>query len=228
MRKKLYTRFPASRIKKIMQSDEDVGKIALPVPLLISKALELFLHDLCNRTHEITLKRGAKTMGSFHLKQCVHSFNVFDFLKEIVSKVPDVGCSNVGTEDRSYRKRKALDSEDNAIDEESKMTKTLSVNSGSGQGRGRGRGRGRVDHGSNKCEVDPHVSSYCHVKPEEAENDYSTSQLTSTTDTGFTIRNFDLNRDPVEDEVNTSFSTMLFTKQPSEMDHDVDDYDNDD
>ncbi|KAI9125787.1 hypothetical protein K1719_003205 [Acacia pycnantha] len=54
MRKKLDTRFPASRIKKIMQADEDVGKIALAVPVLVSKALELFLQDLCDRTYEVT------------------------------------------------------------------------------------------------------------------------------------------------------------------------------
>lgn len=32
-----------------------------------AKALELFLQDLCDRTYEITLQRGAKTMNSVHL-----------------------------------------------------------------------------------------------------------------------------------------------------------------
>lgn len=67
MRKKLDTRFPAARIKKIMQADEDVGKIAMAVPVLVSKALELFLQDLCDRTYDITLRRGAKTVNSLHL-----------------------------------------------------------------------------------------------------------------------------------------------------------------
>ena len=31
-----------ARIKKIMQSDEDVGKVAAAVPVIISRALELF------------------------------------------------------------------------------------------------------------------------------------------------------------------------------------------
>jgi histone H3/H4 len=56
-----------ARIKKIMQADEDVGKIALAVPVLVSKSLELFLQDLCDRTYEITLERGAKTVSSLHL-----------------------------------------------------------------------------------------------------------------------------------------------------------------
>ncbi|KAG8388891.1 hypothetical protein BUALT_Bualt02G0172500 [Buddleja alternifolia] len=67
-----------------MQADEEVGKIAMVVPLLVS--LELFLQDLCDRTYEITLNRGAKTVNSLHLKQCVQSFNVFDLLKDTVSK----------------------------------------------------------------------------------------------------------------------------------------------
>lgn len=83
-----------------MQADEDVGKIALAVPVLVcklllhntyylvrtlpqlslfshivditldfftAKALELFLQDLCDRTYEITLQRGAKTMNALHL-----------------------------------------------------------------------------------------------------------------------------------------------------------------
>lgn len=85
-----------TRIKKIMQTDEDVGKIAMAVPLLVckliffffwffsysfvctcshrfdclkfaAKALELFLQDLCNHTYDVTLSRGAKTLNSVHL-----------------------------------------------------------------------------------------------------------------------------------------------------------------
>ncbi|CAL9220539.1 unnamed protein product [Arabidopsis halleri] len=153
MRKKLDTRFPAARIKKIMQADEDVGKIALAVPVLVSKSLELFLQDLCDRTYEITLERGAKTVSSLHLKHCVERYNVFDFLREVVSKVPDYGHSqgqghgDVTMDDRTISKRrKPISDEVNDSDEEYKKSKTQEmVNakpSGRG-GRGRGRGRGR-------------------------------------------------------------------------------------
>lgn len=90
-----------------MQADEDIGKIAMAVPLLVcklffhadfmffwniiffhtvlliacvklitvfscfrvfaAKALELFLQDLCDKTYNVTLRRGAKTMNAFHL-----------------------------------------------------------------------------------------------------------------------------------------------------------------
>jgi len=117
MKKKLDTRFPAARIKKIMQADEEVGKIAMATPVLISKALELFLQSLCDKTYEITLRRGAKTMSSLHLKQCVQSNSVFDFLQEIVSKVPDIATDN-GEEKNGGRRRKEPDGEDNDSEDE--------------------------------------------------------------------------------------------------------------
>ncbi|KAH6791676.1 hypothetical protein C2S52_002153 [Perilla frutescens var. hirtella] len=118
MRKKLDTRFPASRIKKIMQADEDVGKIAMAVPLLVSKALELFLQDLCDRTYDVTLQRGAKTLNSLHLKQCVQSFNVFDFLRDTVSKVPDLGGADAANEDRSATKRRKVSDDEECGNED--------------------------------------------------------------------------------------------------------------
>ncbi|CAH8359864.1 unnamed protein product [Eruca vesicaria subsp. sativa] len=158
MRKKLDTRFPAARIKKIMQADEDVGKIALAVPVLVSKSLELFLQDLCDRTYEITLERGAKTVSSLHLKHCVETYNVFDFLREVVSKVPDYGQGQVDAtmDDRSISKKRTLISEEvNDSDEECKKSKTQEVGSPkpSGRGsRGRGRGRGRGGRAARSAE----------------------------------------------------------------------------
>lgn len=35
--------------------------------MFAAKALELFLQDLCDRTYEITMMKGAKTMNSSHL-----------------------------------------------------------------------------------------------------------------------------------------------------------------
>ncbi|KFK38601.1 hypothetical protein AALP_AA3G134800 [Arabis alpina] len=158
MRKKLDTRFPAARIKKIMQADEDVGKIALAVPVLVSKSLELFLQDLCDRTYEITLERGAKTVSSLHLKHCVERYNVFDFLREVVSKVPDYGQAqgqgqgqgpgDVTMDDRTVSKRRKpiKDEGNDSSDEEYKKSKTQEMGNskpGGRGGRGRGRGRGR-------------------------------------------------------------------------------------
>ncbi|KAL8227813.1 hypothetical protein R6Q57_015397 [Mikania cordata] len=144
MKKKLDTRFPAARIKKIMQADEDVGKIAMAVPVLVSKALELFLQDLCDRTYDITLRKGAKTVNSLHLKHCVQSYNVFDFLREVVNKVPDYGHSDAGVDDRTMIKRKKSTADEMIeSDEELKRNRMNEATHTSSNGRGRGRGRGR-------------------------------------------------------------------------------------
>ncbi|KAJ0021529.1 hypothetical protein Pint_31529 [Pistacia integerrima] len=117
-----------------MQADEDIGKMALAVPLLVY---------LCDQTYGITLKRGAKTMNSLHLKQCVETFNVFDFLREIVSKVPDLGGSDTAGDDRSVAKRRKVDGEDTDDDEAKRSRMEIGHTSSSSRGRGRGRGRGR-------------------------------------------------------------------------------------
>lgn len=56
-----------ARIKKIMQSDEDVGKVAAPVPVIISRALELFVETLLKNINGIVAERGAKTLTPSHL-----------------------------------------------------------------------------------------------------------------------------------------------------------------
>lgn len=39
-------------------------------------------------------------------KQCVQSFNTFDFLKDTVRRVPDLGGSDAVSDDRSATKRR--------------------------------------------------------------------------------------------------------------------------
>jgi len=79
-----------ARIKKIMQADEDVGKIAQATPILVSKCLEMFLQDLINKTSEETRQKHGRTMTLSHLKQCVHVHPAFDFLIPLSEKVPDI------------------------------------------------------------------------------------------------------------------------------------------
>ncbi|CAO1617140.1 unnamed protein product [Parajaminaea phylloscopi] len=83
------SKFPVARIKKIMQADEDVGKVAQATPVVISKALELFLADIVHATAAQTRKRGAKKITAYHLKRAVHETQTLDFLKDIVEKIAD-------------------------------------------------------------------------------------------------------------------------------------------
>ncbi|XP_077493653.1 negative cofactor 2 alpha [Amblyomma americanum] len=89
-KKKYNARFPPARIKKIMQKDEEIGKVAAPVPVIISRAVELFVESLLKRASEVTRSRSAKTLSTTHLKACILADERLLFLKELVSEVPDV------------------------------------------------------------------------------------------------------------------------------------------
>jgi len=80
----------AARIKRMMQQDEEVGKIAQAAPVLIAKALELFLAKLCQDTAATAKERGVKTITASHLKLIIQSDELLDFLKDVVATVPDL------------------------------------------------------------------------------------------------------------------------------------------
>ncbi|KAJ3415268.1 hypothetical protein HDV05_005278 [Chytridiales sp. JEL 0842] len=53
-----------------------------------AKALELFMQVLVDETCKETRIRSAKKMTAVHLKICINKHQKFDFLKDIVAKVP--------------------------------------------------------------------------------------------------------------------------------------------
>ena len=67
MQKKIKTKLPAARIKRIMRLDEEVGKVAQVTPFLIAKALEIFLASMVEHTLVETKARNAKKMTSAHV-----------------------------------------------------------------------------------------------------------------------------------------------------------------
>ncbi|KAF8512974.1 histone-fold-containing protein, partial [Gautieria morchelliformis] len=97
--KSKHTKFPVARIKKIMQKDDEVGKVAQATPVVISKALELFLSSVVEEARKVTEQRNAKRVEPHHLKHAILNTPLLDFLKELVEAVPDP--SNGGTVDES-------------------------------------------------------------------------------------------------------------------------------
>ncbi|XP_051248886.1 dr1-associated corepressor [Dicentrarchus labrax] len=79
-------RFSPSRIKKIMQKDTEVGRIAMAVPVIISRALEMFLKCLLTKTSLITQSKLSAVVSVAHMKQCIESEKLFDFLKDLVEQ----------------------------------------------------------------------------------------------------------------------------------------------
>ena len=108
------TKFPVARIKRIMQADEDVGKVAQVTPtavckfahpftgtptqtneeqtksfLFTAKALELFMISVVTKAANEARAKQSKRVTAAHLKQAVMKDDQLDFLAEIISKVPD-------------------------------------------------------------------------------------------------------------------------------------------
>lgn len=110
-KKKYNARFPPARIKKIMQADEEVGKVAAVVPVIICKfteglsivnislilpfphvarTLEIFVESLLKKASQVTRSRNARTLTPAHIKASINSENQFAFLRDMVSSIPDV------------------------------------------------------------------------------------------------------------------------------------------
>ncbi|KAF9504476.1 hypothetical protein BS47DRAFT_1334606 [Hydnum rufescens UP504] len=108
MKKAKTTRFPVARIKKIMQKDDEVGKVAQATPILISKALELFLADLTLQMAKVAEARNLKKVEQWHLKYAIENEALFDFLREIVANVPDPTNGGSTEESAPVEKKKRV------------------------------------------------------------------------------------------------------------------------
>ncbi|PWY74350.1 histone-fold-containing protein, partial [Aspergillus heteromorphus CBS 117.55] len=95
------TKFPVARIKRIMQADEDVGKVAQVTPIAVSKALELFMISLVTKAAREAKDRNSKRVTASHLKQAVVKDEVLDFLADIIAKVPDQPAGRKHDDDAS-------------------------------------------------------------------------------------------------------------------------------
>ncbi|KAG5961969.1 hypothetical protein E4U57_007374 [Claviceps arundinis] len=91
------TKFPVARIKRIMQADEEVGKVAQQTPIAVGKALELFMIQMVSSSAEVAREKGSKRVTASMLKQVVETDDQWDFLREIVSRVVEnekEGCKS--------------------------------------------------------------------------------------------------------------------------------------
>ncbi|GAA5866332.1 hypothetical protein JCM3774_006618 [Rhodotorula dairenensis] len=82
-------RFPLARIKKMIQQDEDVGKVAQATPIVVSKALELFLASLVSSCVKDAESRASTKLTPYGLKRAVNSTAMLDFCADIVESIPD-------------------------------------------------------------------------------------------------------------------------------------------
>ncbi|EFA77116.1 putative histone-like transcription factor [Heterostelium album PN500] len=77
---------PLARIKKIMKSDEEVNKISAEVPMLFSKACELFILEITLRSWVHTEMNKRRTLQRIDIANALSRSDVFDFLIDIVPR----------------------------------------------------------------------------------------------------------------------------------------------
>ncbi|XP_044022742.1 dr1-associated corepressor isoform X2 [Siniperca chuatsi] len=70
-------RFPPSRIKKIMQKDTEVGRIAMAVPVIIC---------ILFKPADMQDQRYLISAESSYRKQCIESEKLFHFLKDLAEQ----------------------------------------------------------------------------------------------------------------------------------------------
>lgn len=119
------TKFPVARIKRIMQADEDVGKVAQATPTAVgklissnshelitdydpAKALELFMIALVSKGAAEAKANRSKRVTAQHLKAALMKDGQYDFLTDICESVPDEGSKK----GRAKSEAKSEDSED--------------------------------------------------------------------------------------------------------------------
>ncbi|KAK0622894.1 hypothetical protein B0T14DRAFT_156134 [Immersiella caudata] len=90
------TKFPTARIKRIMQADEEVGKVAQQTPIAVGKALEMFMVNLVTKSADVAREKNSKRVSAQMLKQVVESDDQWDFLRDIVSRVENEEKASAG------------------------------------------------------------------------------------------------------------------------------------
>ena len=133
------TKFPVARIKRIMQADEEVGKVAQVTPVAVSKALELFMISLVQGAAKVAREKGGKRVTAGCLKRVVEENDQFDFLSEIVGRVQEVVPAAKEEKDGEGKKRKASAAKK---EEGSESEVEPEVDAGEPKKKGRGKGKG--------------------------------------------------------------------------------------
>ncbi|KPM36239.1 hypothetical protein AK830_g10308 [Neonectria ditissima] len=110
------TKFPTARIKRIMQADEEVGKVAQQTPIAVGKALEMFMIQLVTKSADVAKEKGSKRVTAPMLKHVVETDEQWDFLRDIVSRVEN-------EKEGSKAKAKPESSSDEEMEEPKKRTR---------------------------------------------------------------------------------------------------------
>lgn len=90
-----------------MQLDDEVGKVSTLAPMLISKALELFLQSIIDDTCVFVKQNNDKRLSNKHLLLAAQKNSQYDFLLDIIKNHSN---TNVNTDNTATSKPKSTKS----------------------------------------------------------------------------------------------------------------------
>merc|ERR1719510_1392633 len=80
--------FPRAKMKKIMQIDDDVGRISKEVQWLMSETLCIFTRDIMASASEVCSKYYEKKVTPSVIRRVIDTEKKFDFLRDKVAEIP--------------------------------------------------------------------------------------------------------------------------------------------
>lgn len=92
---RIKTHFPPAKIKKIMQTDDDIGKVSQATPVIAGRSLEFFMAMLVEQSGQMARQMNTKRITADIVKRTIMENDKFDFLRE------NFGISEEGEEDET-------------------------------------------------------------------------------------------------------------------------------
>jgi hypothetical protein len=97
IRKRRYStaRIQPTRIKKVMQSDEDIGRMIASVPVAIGSVMEHFAEKLLENAKDVMEKSASKTLSPAHIIGAINRTKyLHDFLEPVVSNFGGISTTS--------------------------------------------------------------------------------------------------------------------------------------
>ncbi|KAK5781262.1 negative cofactor 2 transcription regulator complex subunit BUR6 PWA37_004910 [Arxiozyma heterogenica] len=79
---RIKTHFPPAKIKKIMQTDDDIGKVSQATPVIAGRSLEFFMAMLVEQSGQMARQMNTKRITADIVKRTIMENEKFDFLRE--------------------------------------------------------------------------------------------------------------------------------------------------
>ncbi|CAG9329360.1 DRAP1 [Blepharisma stoltei] len=81
MKNKNNLSFPPNRIKKIVQSNQDIGKLSSSTPYLICKITEEFIQKLTLLSSDLAVQQGDSKLTLWHIAQVIENDKMFEAIR---------------------------------------------------------------------------------------------------------------------------------------------------